>query len=49
MGTAKTLVAYVTKGGATEAAAKNIADVLQTKFTLVVDTVNLKKNYAQHQ
>ncbi len=44
MGTAKTLVAYVTKGGATEAAAKNIADVLQTQFSLVVDTVNLKKS-----
>ena len=39
----KTLLAYMTKGGATETAAKTIADVLRTKFNLEVDLVNLKK------
>jgi menaquinone-dependent protoporphyrinogen oxidase len=39
----KTLVAYETKGGATEEIAQKIADVLRSKFQLDVDLVNLKK------
>jgi menaquinone-dependent protoporphyrinogen IX oxidase len=39
----ETLLAYMTKGGATETAAKTIADVLRTKFNLEVDLVDLKK------
>ncbi len=39
----KTLVAYESKGGATEASAKKIADVLRTKFQLDVDLVDLKE------
>ena len=39
----KTLVAYESKGGATEEAAKKIADVLRGKFNLEVDLVDLKK------
>jgi menaquinone-dependent protoporphyrinogen IX oxidase len=39
----KTLLAYMTKGGATQTAAQTIADVLRTKFNLEVDLVNLKK------
>ena len=38
----KTLVAYATKGGATEEAALEIAEVLR-KHKLEVDTVNLRK------
>ena len=39
----KTLVAYMTKGGATEEAANVIADVLREKFGLAVDVVNLRR------
>lgn len=37
----KTLIAYETKGGATEEAARKIADVLRSKFSLEVDLVDL--------
>jgi menaquinone-dependent protoporphyrinogen IX oxidase len=40
----KTLIAYVTKGGATEEYATLIADVLRKKFGLNVDVVDLRKN-----
>jgi menaquinone-dependent protoporphyrinogen IX oxidase len=43
MASNKTLLAYMTKGGATEKAAQTIAKVLRTKFNLEVDLVNLKK------
>ena len=39
----KTLIAYETKGGATEASARKIAEVLRSKFQLEVDIVDLKK------
>jgi len=39
----KTLIAYQTKGGATEEAAKKIADALRDKFQLEVDLVDLKE------
>jgi menaquinone-dependent protoporphyrinogen IX oxidase len=39
----KTLVAYVTKGGATGEAAELIAETLREKFSLEVDVVDLKK------
>jgi menaquinone-dependent protoporphyrinogen IX oxidase len=39
----KTLIAYETKGGATEESARKIADVLRSKFQLEVDLVDLKK------
>jgi menaquinone-dependent protoporphyrinogen IX oxidase len=39
----KTLIAYQTKGGATEEAAKRIAETLRSKFQLEVDLVNLKE------
>jgi menaquinone-dependent protoporphyrinogen oxidase len=39
----KTLVAYETKGGATEESARKIAEVLRSKYQLEVDLVNLKK------
>jgi menaquinone-dependent protoporphyrinogen oxidase len=39
----KTLVAYETKGGATEESARKIAAVLRSKYRLEVDLVNLKK------
>ena len=42
----KTLIAYTTKGGATEKTAKQIADVLQAKYGLQVDLVNLGKQAA---
>jgi len=38
----KTLVAYETKGGATEEAAQKIAEVLRSKYGLEVDLVDLK-------
>ena len=38
----KTLVAYETKGGATEEAARKIAEVLRSKYGLEVDLVDLK-------
>jgi len=41
--TGKTLVAYATKGGATEEAAKEIADALR-KDKLEVDVLNLRKD-----
>jgi menaquinone-dependent protoporphyrinogen IX oxidase len=39
----KTLVAYESKGGATEEYARKIAEVLSSKYHLEVDLVNLKK------
>jgi len=39
----KTLIAYETKGGATEESARKIAEVLRSKYQLEVDLVNLKK------
>ena len=39
----KTLVAYRSKGGATEQAAKTISEVLRAKFNLDVDLVDLGK------
>ncbi|MGA3061065.1 MAG: flavodoxin domain-containing protein [Candidatus Bathyarchaeia archaeon] len=43
MGENKTLIAYETKGGATEEAARKIADILRSKYQLEVDLVDLKK------
>jgi menaquinone-dependent protoporphyrinogen IX oxidase len=40
----KTLVAYASKSGATEQAAKIIVDVLKGKYGLEVDLVNLRKD-----
>ncbi|MGD0996091.1 MAG: flavodoxin domain-containing protein [Candidatus Bathyarchaeia archaeon] len=49
----KTLIAYETKGGATEEAARKIADVLRSKYQLEVDLVDLKEqkvpDIAQYQ
>ena len=42
----KTLIVYTTKGGATEKIAKQIAGVLQSKYGLQVDLVNLGKQSA---
>ena len=39
----KTLIAYETKGGATEESARKIADVLRLKYQLEVDLVDLKE------
>jgi len=39
----KTLIAYITKGGATEESARKIADVLRSKYQLEVDLVDLKE------
>jgi menaquinone-dependent protoporphyrinogen IX oxidase len=39
----KTLIAYVSKGGATEEAARKIAETLRSKFQLEVDLVDLKE------
>jgi len=39
----KTLIAYVTKRGATEEAARKIADVLRSRYQLEVDLVDLKE------
>jgi menaquinone-dependent protoporphyrinogen IX oxidase len=39
----KTLIAYVSKGGATEETARKIADTLRSKFQLEVDLVDLKE------
>ncbi len=39
----KTLIAYVTKGGATEESAKKIAEVLRSKYQLEVDLVDLNE------
>jgi menaquinone-dependent protoporphyrinogen IX oxidase len=43
MSSSKTLIAYVSKGGATQEAAKKIAETLHSKFQLDVDIVDLKK------
>lgn len=43
MATGKTLIAYITKGGATEESARKIADVLRSKYQLEVDLVDLKE------
>jgi len=40
----KTLIAYVTKGGATEKYASEIATILREKYGLEVDLVNLNKD-----
>ncbi len=49
----KTLIAYVSKGGATEEAARKIAETLRSKFQLEVDLVDLKEqkplDLAQYQ
>lgn len=42
MSTNKTLIAYETKGGATEETARKIADVLRSKYQLEVDLVDLR-------
>ena len=42
----KTLIAYTTKGGATEKTAQKIAEVLRAKYGLEVDLVNLRKQSA---
>ena len=42
----KTLIAYVSKGGATEEAARKIAETLRSKFQLEVDLVDLKEQKA---
>jgi menaquinone-dependent protoporphyrinogen IX oxidase len=44
----KTLIAYVSKGGATEETARKIADTLHSKFQLEVDLVDLKEQKAPH-
>jgi menaquinone-dependent protoporphyrinogen IX oxidase len=41
--TGKTLIAYQTKGGATEEAARKIAATLRSKFQLEVDLVDLEE------
>jgi menaquinone-dependent protoporphyrinogen IX oxidase len=43
MSESKTLIAYVSKGGATEESARKIADVLRGKFQLAVDLIDLKE------
>ncbi len=42
----KTLIAYATKGGATEKIAKKLAEVLQANYGLQVDLANLQKQIA---
>ena len=39
----KTLIAYTTKGGATEKTAQKIAEILRSKYGLEVDLVDLKE------
>lgn len=39
----RTLIAYATKGGATQKTSDRIAEVLRTKYDLQVDEVNLAK------
>jgi len=46
MGGNKTLIAYVSKMGATAESARKIADVLRSKFQLEVDLVDLKEQKA---
>ena len=43
MGENKTLIAYETKGGATEEAARKIADILRSIYQLEVDLVDLRE------
>ena len=43
MGQNKTLIAYETKGGATEESARKIADILKSKYQLEVDLIDLKR------
>ena len=43
MSIGKTLIAYQSKGGATEEASRRIAEVLRSKFQLEVDLVDLKE------
>jgi len=43
MSAPKTLIAYVSKGGATEEATRKIAETLRSKFGLEVDLVDLKE------
>jgi menaquinone-dependent protoporphyrinogen IX oxidase len=43
MSAAKTLIAYISKCGATEEAARKIAEILRLKFQLEVNVVDLKK------
>lgn len=43
----KTLIAYETKGGATEEAARKIAETLRSKYGLEVDLVDLKEQKVQ--
>ena len=43
----KTLIAYESKGGATEEAARKIAETLRSKFQLEVDLVDLKEQKPQ--
>ncbi len=42
----RTLIAYTTKSGATEKTARQIAQVLRSKYSLQVDEVNLAKQQA---
>jgi menaquinone-dependent protoporphyrinogen IX oxidase len=42
----KTLIAYVSKQGATEESARKIAETLRAKFQLEVDLVDLKEQKA---
>ncbi|XHH09600.1 MAG: flavodoxin domain-containing protein [Candidatus Bathyarchaeia archaeon] len=44
----KTLIAYETKGGATEEVAQKIAATLRSKFQLQVDLVDLKRQKIQN-
>jgi menaquinone-dependent protoporphyrinogen IX oxidase len=46
MSPGKTLVAYESKGGATEEAARKIAETLRAKYDYDVDLVDLKKQKA---
>jgi menaquinone-dependent protoporphyrinogen IX oxidase len=46
MSAGKTLIAYQTKIGATEEAARKIAETLRSKYQLEVDLVDLKKQKA---
>jgi menaquinone-dependent protoporphyrinogen IX oxidase len=43
MSAGKTLIAYESKGGATEEAARKIAEILRSKYQLEVDLVDLKE------
>jgi len=44
MGENKTLIVYVTRGGATEEVTFKIAEVLRQKYGFDIDVVNLRKN-----